>query len=627
MPRAQSSQSLSSRNVRDLREMAKTKKIKGYGTMRKPELVRALGGTSARAAPRKLAPKKVVKKATTSRARQRVIALNDMNERIGRALQLPTAARTEIALRGVTLEFLRQYPDLPDGVTRDELKRARTRKAAIGLLRPSTFKPDVRVQPKPSPHIEHHKPAVVVNPFQQQQQQQQQQQPLVSAEVVAKDPVISRIDHNKALLMDLMEQRNEKKRNDMMYSMSETELADALAELGVTPRPPPTNDRRRISLILDLEFAISARLKAQGLEVNVDVPCPVAFANVIARQAPLTRTELGIYAGVRDNLYPYPFGSDQDKQFLNQGERAVGLVVNQMMFNWELMGRLLRSPGVRDICRTGSGLTDEVLTIDSDVKAKPGEIDSEQNMVRVVLEAARYMNKHPVALMTMADTEMIHMIPMAALGDNVELLDGFGKSRAERQNKWMESGGPTVHCDKHTQPWLPVFVGSFIGDAGHATILLLNRASGVAYYFDPNGYCTTPRDIMNDENAYKEYASDAQNVKCLARALITVPVIYDILLGKARMAPEDWTRTRFVNLPGEAGPQAAQRDNNAKLLGDYGGTCSVWSHLFVHLFLLNPQLDPEEVLRRMLLPEQRPFLATIISRYSMFLLSLALKKS
>jgi hypothetical protein len=157
------------------------------------------------------------------------------------------------------------------------------------------------------------------------------------------------------------------------------------------------------------------------------------------------------------------------------------------------------------------------------------------------------------------------------------------------------------------RPWLPVITAASFGhDNGHAMLLLINRNTGQAYFFEPNGEMDHRRKLY---------------------ALIALPNTYRALVTYGGLKPSEWRTTTFVTGTVDGfGPQAMQGPKET-LLGHNDGNCLAWSTLFYHLFILHPELSPDELLERMLAPKQRMHLGTIVARYSMYMTKNVLAKA
>jgi hypothetical protein len=515
-----------------------------------------------------------------------------VNEKIARALALKDYAKVIKALVGIKLVDLRAYPRRPKGVTAAQVKNARTRRDVIGLLLGGDNRPTTKKR-KTAP-----------------KQRQVTKKP--------KDD-----EHNKILLIDILEQRSPEKRAAILAKVKPDALADLARELGVW-----RNIRNQFGFQSIIEAEIARRQKKN--DASMEVPCPKVYQNLIGRQKYLSAEQLGIYDAVRDCIYPYPQGSTKDKEFLSRPTYFLSNSDHILHYNVLLLERILAAPNVRDVC-----LVDpkhhEILSIGTRVPAIDEKEDFEDVLRRLMKDTAEVIELTPpraVSIQALADQEMLHIIPPQAVFERTGAkgVAMLGHERFERARQWLTKGnGPAVHCDKTTKPWLPVLINSVFGTWGHATVLLLNRSTGVAYYFEPNGNCGTTDKARSSEEAYERYVDDVAS-PCTAIALASVPLTYNYLT-RGGMPEEEWTKTRFVHLPGELGPQHLQEKRGSRVLDLFEGTCSVWSHLFIHLFLLHPELEPEELLKRMLASEQRPYLGTIISRYGMFLAELADRKN
>jgi hypothetical protein len=186
-----------------------------------------------------------------------------------------------------------------------------------------------------------------------------------------------------------------------------------------------------------------------------------------------------------------------------------------------------------------------------------------------------------------------------------------GGSSVPISERWMRSSG-IGRCGDD-RPWLPISVGVHLAEgARHAMFVLINRGTGHAYLFEPNG-------------AY------AQTARRFAYALGLLPPLYQLLMTEGGMSPSEWRTTTFVTdnpLSGDSygiGPQGRQ-GVPTQLLDHASGTCAAWSILFYHLFILNPMLEPDDILKHMLDPKQRQYLGHIIGRYSMFVAKNVLNK-
>jgi hypothetical protein len=181
----------------------------------------------------------------------------------------------------------------------------------------------------------------------------------------------------------------------------------------------------------------------------------------------------------------------------------------------------------------------------------------------------------------------------------------YGKAvhRAPITQRWFEYSG--IGKSGPDRPWLPISLNVYYGlGTDHAMFLLLNRATGHAYLFEPGG--------LDDRSSRVIYA------------FVGLPNLYRTLVANGGLLPSEWRTTTFVtDVPVMysvfgRGPQGQQGERTS-LLGAGDGTCAAWSFLFYHLFILHPELDPNAVLKRMLAPELRPYLGQIIGRYSMFI--------
>jgi hypothetical protein len=86
-------------------------------------------------------------------------------------------------------------------------------------------------------------------------------------------------------------------------------------------------------------------------------------------------------------------------------------------------------------------------------------------------------------------------------------------------------------------------------------------------------------------------------------------------------AERDMRRVVALESPEQpgAGPQIQQNRHGNIVLENHAGTCVTWSQLFFHLFIINPQLSPEQVIQAMLEKGLLPQLGMIVSRYAMWL--------
>ncbi|ELR17801.1 uncharacterized protein ACA1_066230 [Acanthamoeba castellanii str. Neff] len=132
-------------------------------------------------------------------------------------------------------------------------------------------------------------------------------------------------------------------------------------------------------------------------------------------------------------------------------------------------------------------------------------------------------------------------------------------------------------------------------------LLLINRNTGQAYFFEPNG------DVLM-EHYRKLYA------------LITLPNTYHALVTYSGPKPSEWCTTTFIRDTIDGFRPQAMQGPKETLLRHNNGTCLAWTTLFYHLFILHPKLSPNELLERMLAPKQRMHLGTIVARYSMYMI-------
>lgn len=476
--------------------------------------------------------------------------------KIAKALALGDYEKARKALVGVKTEELRSYPRRPRGVTASMVKQAKDRKAVIVLLLPGS-------STKAS-------------------------------------------SGNMVALLGLVEEDDPATRREMIKGLSKSERTGVAGELGV---PAKSSDRT-------LEAAVD-KLRKNG--ERTDLPCPNIFGNFIARQKPLTKAQLGVYAGVKDCLYPYAHGSAEDRRFLAGDEDSYIKPKNVVAYNTELIRRLADQESVKRMCFVDP-VRHEMLMLKAHVTVDENiDIGSMEGLVETLkafpARVAREAHVDVHAIVQALQSGVIHNLNTSHLKGIVQVAVDDGE-RGKRTMAWVAR---KELCDKDEKPWLPILLGSWFGEWGHVTVLLLNRRTGVAYYFEPNGGCGA-RDGTDLEDTID------QNTLCLGVALATIPLARSILKGNMQMPNDEWTATRVVTLPGELGPQIRQSQGGGRLLGNRDGTCSVWSHLFIHLFMLHPELEPDELMARMLAPAQRPHLATIISRYSMFLAELGATK-
>lgn len=369
---------------------------------------------------------------------------------------------------------------------------------------------------------------------------------------------------------------------------SKMRKAELIAALGKQPRRTAT-------------VAKKARPVERSIAGDLDIPCPLVsklnLDSFLAAPA-LTKRQLGIYTDVRHALYPFPVGSARDRAFLLRAHDLYRRTDLSLNFWDAFIEEIATHQRVRDLC-----------SLDNDGKplhmhiGLSTDIRLEDTWQHVVGSVARANNMRDDQVFDAAANGVVHRLaPMRELKTlfinhrRVEWWTGGGDTQ-----RWLEKAG-VQNCGPD-RPWLPIsFSVEQSKDTAHALFLLINRISGQAYLFEPNGSAQDWGD-NSDITSYRTIV-----------AIQALPLIRSVL----RLNESEWRTTHYINDFAGGGPQSRQGVADVLLGGDTG-TCQAWSILFYHLFILNPKLTPDELLQRMLAPAQKRYLSHIIGRYSMFI--------
>lgn len=349
------------------------------------------------------------------------------------------------------------------------------------------------------------------------------------------------------------------------------------------------------------------QVRSDAKRQEIEIPCPLVsklnLESFLAAPA-LTKHQLGIYGEVRHALYPYPVGSAKDRNFLLQ-PHDVYRSTNLSLSFWDaFIEEISTHQRVRDLC----SLDEHGKPLNLHIEMSPEARNASDTWSHVVQSVAQANNITYQQVYDAVGDGVAHLLaPMPDAGFvfvNHRRADWWlGRSDTI---KWLERAG-IQHCDRR-RPWLPISfsVGQAKG-TDHALFLLINRTSGQAYLFEPNGAATAD----SDDSSIVHYRTVVA-----AQAL---PMIRSVL----KLNESEWRTTHYINdFAVEhrfgGGPQSRQGTVDELLDGDTG-TCQAWSILFYHLFILHPKLTPDQLLQRMLAPAQKRYLSHIIGRYSMFI--------
>ncbi|QPB44362.1 hypothetical protein [Medusavirus stheno T3] len=367
-------------------------------------------------------------------------------------------------------------------------------------------------------------------------------------------------------------------------------LRQSIVALGGDPNARK-DDIARIIATLEQAGAYEKILKenAKVLKIHdnnfLTVPCPVAERMNRDKLAALPLPEpgsLGIYEGVRHLLFPYAIGSDADREFLSRSFDWTNTTALEYGWWHVFLQEVAAHAKTTHIC----------------------SLDSLGRPLAVYVETAEDHRLRKSADTSEAYAEMLRdVIKLNGEGttpkENMAFLKPWPYATARwGPHNWLHQVDGRTECTAE-KPWMPVVVSQHPArDEGHRTLLLINRSTGVAYYFEPNG----------DGNE--------------AELAFVVPTVRAFLVRQGTIdAERDMRHVVVLQSPEHpgAGPQIQQNRHGNIVLEDHAGTCVIWSQLFFHLFIINPQLSPEQIIQAMLERGLLSQLGMIVSRYAMWL--------
>lgn len=142
-----------------------------------------------------------------------------------------------------------------------------------------------------------------------------------------------------------------------------------------------------------------------------------------------------------------------------------------------------------------------------------------------------------------------------------------------------------------------IFIASDISDTGHANCLFIDKQFRKIYHFEPNGISLN-----------KKFLQIADFIEDL---LETLPK-YDIFKG--------YSVIHSMDMCPYVGPQYVEHnqreEKNQKIQGEANGYCIVWSMMFLHYCITNPNADPSDIIAHLL---SKTNLVDILRRYVAYL--------
>ncbi|BBI30330.1 hypothetical protein QKT49_gp433 [Acanthamoeba castellanii medusavirus] len=284
---------------------------------------------------------------------------------------------------------------------------------------------------------------------------------------------------------------------------------------------------------------------------------------------------LGIYEDVRHLLFPYAVGTAADKEFLSRSFDWTNTIALEHGWWHIFLQEVSEHAKTAHICSLDSLGRPLAVYVEMDHPLRE-DTDNTKAYAAILQDVIALNGRH-------------------TLKENMALLKPSKHATARwGPHDWLHQVDGRTECTAE-KPWMPVVVSQHASRGeGHRTLLLINRFTGIAYYFEPNG--------------------DSGDEAWLA---FVVPTVRTFLVNQGVIdAEKDMRRVVVLDRPG---PQVQQNRHGNLVLENNAGTCVIWSQLFFHLFIINPQFPPEQIIEAMLKKEQLPQLGMVVSRYAMWL--------